>query len=360
MTRWLQMAGRCYTVATERLTPGQDIFLLLIRLYWGWQLVGAGWGKLTNVSAAARFFEEIGIFWPKFNAVVSGCGELFGGLLLIVGLATRLAALMLVFNMAVAFLTAHMGDARAIIGEPSRFITSPPFTFLMASLIVVLFGPGFLALDTLVRQFLIHRKLVVVPTPSLAETTEFPAGKPRFSRREVAQLGLAAVGGLVLGAWMRGLATKTDSTLASGGAGGPKGGSDPGSGGFTVTADARKTLDAEDAAAAEGLKPSLLLEEPHVCCGLNTCKGKAKGGANSCVGQGTCATAKGHVCQGQNDCKGQGGCGEFPGQNTCDSKGACAVPLKKETWPKARKRFEELLKKIGTEPGTPGADCPKT
>jgi hypothetical protein len=93
------------------------------------------------------------------------------------------------------------------------------------------------------------------------------------------------------------------------------------------------------------------LQDPHVCRGINTCKNKGeKGTTNECAGQGHCATVKSHSCQGMNDCKGQGGCGENPGENECKGKGGCAVPLdagKKMTWQKARKRFEELMKKAG-------------
>ncbi len=87
-----------------------------------------------------------------------------------------------------------------------------------------------------------------------------------------------------------------------------------------------------------------LLSDPHVCRGLNTCKGKGADKKNSCAGTGTCATAKSHPCGGANECKGQGGCGEMPGENSCKTKGDCHVPLHKDAWKKARKRFEVLMK----------------
>lgn len=100
--------------------------------------------------------------------------------------------------------------------------------------------------------------------------------------------------------------------------------------------------------------PAMLLAEPHTCRGLNTCKGKGKGEKNACAGQGACATAKTHDCKGTNECKGQGGCGGYPGQNTCKTKGHCAVPLSDETWALARKQFEQLMdetdKKVGEAP----------
>jgi hypothetical protein len=94
-----------------------------------------------------------------------------------------------------------------------------------------------------------------------------------------------------------------------------------------------------------------LLSDPHVCRGINTCKGKGKDKKNDCAGQGTCATAKAHSCHADNDCKGQGGCGAKPGENACKGKGECGVPLSSRAWEKARKRFEELMKKQGKKFG---------
>ena len=92
---------------------------------------------------------------------------------------------------------------------------------------------------------------------------------------------------------------------------------------------------------------SALLQEPHVCCGLNTCKGQGAGGDNDCAGVGSCATAEHHSCKGQNACTGQAGCGEYPGENACKGQGECAVPLSAETWKKARANFESAMGKAG-------------
>jgi hypothetical protein len=101
-------------------------------------------------------------------------------------------------------------------------------------------------------------------------------------------------------------------------------------------------------------KKPLLLQEPHVCRGLNTCKNKGKGGKNECAGQGACATAKAHTCGGDNECRGLGGCGKKPGENDCKEKGDCHVPLNDKAWKIARKRFEEEMtkakKKFGKAP----------
>ena len=96
----------------------------------------------------------------------------------------------------------------------------------------------------------------------------------------------------------------------------------------------------------------ILLAEPHVCRGLNACKGQGKGGENACAGQGACAsTAAAHMCAGQNACKGQGGCGSNPGMNACKGQGGCSVPLMEHAWDTARKAFETAMKKQGKEFG---------
>ena len=95
-----------------------------------------------------------------------------------------------------------------------------------------------------------------------------------------------------------------------------------------------------------------ILSDPHICRGINSCKNKGKKGTtNECAGQAHCATAVAHDCQGQNECRGQGGCGEHPGENECKGKGSCEVPLTDKTWPKARMKFEEVMKAAGKKFG---------
>lgn len=110
----------------------------------------------------------------------------------------------------------------------------------------------------------------------------------------------------------------------------------------------------ETALAKKDPKSSFLLQEPHICRGLNpTCKGEIKGKKHDCAGQAHYASVEitEHVCKGHNDCAGEGGCGEKPGENTCKGKGECAIPLSDETWKKARKNFEAAMTKAGKKFG---------
>ena len=119
-------------------------------------------------------------------------------------------------------------------------------------------------------------------------------------------------------------------------------------GGLVVGAGAPRLADAAD-------EKKSLLEEPHVCRGLNGCKNKggcgATKGKNACAGQGGCATAEKHDCKGANACKGQGGCGATPGENSCKGKGSCHVPLSDSAWTKTRANFEAAAKKAGKQVG---------
>src|ERR1700689_4884532 len=110
------------------------------------------------------------------------------------------------------------------------------------------------------------------------------------------------------------------------------------------------------ASGPEGQPPGVkhpLLSDPHVCRGLNTCRGKDVTRRNQCAGTGTCATARYHPCKGHNDCRGQGGCGDAPGANECRGWGACDVPLKPRVWVLARQRFEKLMKEQRRRFGVP-------
>src|SRR4051794_26501106 len=111
------------------------------------------------------------------------------------------------------------------------------------------------------------------------------------------------------------------------------------------SADAQEKKKKSSSRKKKDLKKSLWLQEPHVCRGLNTCKGLGKGKKNDCAGMGDCATSNYHSCHGGNDCAGLGGCGSNPGENRCRGQGNCAVPLMDKQWTMARKKFEAAMKK---------------
>jgi len=127
----------------------QSAFLLAVRLYWGWQFMQTGWGKLSGIDKVIEFFTTLGIPAPALNAYFVSALEFGGGLLLILGLGSRLIAVPMVINMLVAYITADREALLSIFSNPDKFTGATPYTFLFASLLVLIFGPGSFSLDAL-------------------------------------------------------------------------------------------------------------------------------------------------------------------------------------------------------------------
>jgi putative oxidoreductase len=130
----------------------QSPLLLLVRLYWGWQFAQSGWGRLHHIPQATQFFASLHIPFPGTNVVFVSSLEFIGGILLILGLASRLISLLLAIDMIVAYLTSDMEALHSIFSDPGKFYNADPYTFLFASLLILIFGPGRLALDWLLMR----------------------------------------------------------------------------------------------------------------------------------------------------------------------------------------------------------------
>jgi len=98
------------------------------------------------------FFVSLNLPFPAQTAVFISCVEFFGGIFLAFGLLSRITALVLTINMVVAYLTADHEALLSVFSDPDKFYAAAPYTFLVAAVIILLFGPGKLALDCLIRR----------------------------------------------------------------------------------------------------------------------------------------------------------------------------------------------------------------
>ena len=130
----------------------QSPFLLIVRLYWGWEFFLTGKGKLSDLSEPTEFFASLHIPFPAFNAALVGTTECLGGLFLLVGLASRLVSIPLMFLLCIAYLTADNEALRSIFSDPDKFLSATPFQFLFAVVLVFAFGPGAFSLDYLIGK----------------------------------------------------------------------------------------------------------------------------------------------------------------------------------------------------------------
>jgi putative oxidoreductase len=125
----------------------QSVLLLAIRAWWGWSFFLTGKGKLLHLDKTTEFFASLNLPAPKLNALAAGLTESGGGLLLLVGLFSRVASVPLMFTMVVAYVTAEREALQSIISDPDKFTSAAPFQFLLTAVIVFAFGPGRWSLD---------------------------------------------------------------------------------------------------------------------------------------------------------------------------------------------------------------------
>jgi len=122
--------------------------LLAIRLYWGWQFATDGWAKLHHLDRVGQFFASLNLPMPHQTALCVSLLEFVGGILLAVGLGTRLIALLLFVNMTVAFWTAEKDAFLGVFSNPDKFQGADAYNYWFAALLIMILGPGLFALDT--------------------------------------------------------------------------------------------------------------------------------------------------------------------------------------------------------------------
>ena len=143
-----------YRSAVALLSHLQSPLLLAIRLYWGFQFVQDGWGKLTHLDKVSGFFASLNLPAPGATALAVSLIELIGGVLFFAGIASRLVSLVLFVNMTVAYLS--VPDDRVnfshFFSNPSDFYGASPYTYWFAALLILILGPGAIAVDTLIAR----------------------------------------------------------------------------------------------------------------------------------------------------------------------------------------------------------------
>jgi putative oxidoreductase len=126
-----------------------DLGLLIIRVVVGGLIAGHGAQKLSGrlggggIAATGGYLESMGLRPGRLLAVLAGFAELTGGLLLVVGLLTPLAALLIVSTMAVAARTAHAGRGLWIFNGGAEYT----LTVAAIAVGVAIAGPGALSAD---------------------------------------------------------------------------------------------------------------------------------------------------------------------------------------------------------------------
>ena len=125
----------------ERLKP---VSLLLLRCALGMIFMTHGYPKLfTETPRFTKFFQSLGFAW--YWVYIVGVLELFGGGMLIAGLATRPVALLLTGDMAVALWKFHLSKGIYAVSFYEFPLAMAVATFALATV-----GAGVISLDNFV------------------------------------------------------------------------------------------------------------------------------------------------------------------------------------------------------------------
>jgi putative oxidoreductase len=155
MSNIVNAASKTYDGFTSILNRLQNPLLLAIRLYWGYQFMQDGWGKLTHLDKVTDFFTSLNLPAPHMTALAVALIELCGGFLFTFGIASRLTSLVLFVNMTMAYLS--VPDDRVnfshMFSKPEDFYGASPYTYWFAALLILILGPGLFAVDTLLKRW---------------------------------------------------------------------------------------------------------------------------------------------------------------------------------------------------------------
>jgi putative oxidoreductase len=122
---------------------------LFARLVVGWVFMGTGWTKLNNLDRITDAFVSWGIPFPQIMTPFVSAVEFVGGILLLLGLFTRIAAVPLVITMIVAVISAKWGDIDSL--ETLLGFEELAYMALFGWLAVA--GPGPISLDRLLQSW---------------------------------------------------------------------------------------------------------------------------------------------------------------------------------------------------------------
>ncbi len=107
-----------------------------------------GWFGGYGLQGTGQWMASIGIEPGVLMAFLAGSGEFFGGLLLLIGLLTRPAAVVTAFTMVVAILSVHIGNGLFLSNNGYEF----GLALLAATVSLAISGAGKLSIDEILSK----------------------------------------------------------------------------------------------------------------------------------------------------------------------------------------------------------------
>ena len=137
-----------------------DTSALILRVAAGLIFIPHGYSKVFGSGGPSAFAADLpGYGVPSFLGYLAAYAEFFGAILLIVGLLTRLDAILLAGTMFVASFVVQLPDAlRDPDAAGHRFFAAMralelPLALFAVTITLVLIGPGRFSLDAVLRKY---------------------------------------------------------------------------------------------------------------------------------------------------------------------------------------------------------------
>lgn len=121
---------------------------LVARITVGWVFLWAGWGKLGALPQVIDNFREWGVMAPEIMAPLVSGFEFIGGVMLLLGLFTRISAAPLVLVMIVAIKSVFWDRVDSF----DYLLGLGEFAYLAIFLWLSVAGPGAVSLDHLMQR----------------------------------------------------------------------------------------------------------------------------------------------------------------------------------------------------------------
>jgi putative oxidoreductase len=132
-------------VSTSSGRGAEETIVAMLRIAVGIVFVAHGAEKLMNIPGTVQSFAGIGIPMPQYAVYLAIAGELLGGLGLLIGLLTRVAAFGPLCSMLVAIVAVHLKHGFMAKNGGIEY----PLVLALVALFFVAHGAGAFAVDSL-------------------------------------------------------------------------------------------------------------------------------------------------------------------------------------------------------------------
>ncbi len=120
----LDSITRLYRRGLDVLRPMDGLGPLALRIYLAPIMIEAGWKKIAGFEGTVNWFDRMGMPFPELMAFLAAAAEFGGGILLIFGFCTRLAAIPLMVAMLVAAFLVHAENGWLAISDSSSMFAN--------------------------------------------------------------------------------------------------------------------------------------------------------------------------------------------------------------------------------------------